>query len=236
MYNVYLGKLLCPVAPDKISFKIKNKNKTTTLINEGEINVLKDAGLTDISFTLLLPNQKYPFAVYKDGYQNAAYFLGELEKLKTENKPFQFIIIRSRPNGKQMYNTNLTVSLEDYEFADDAKDGFDVKVKIKLKQFREYGTKIVQVRITESASTAVVSAARPSSTANSEKPVGIGSEVIVTGQLHDSSYGDAPGKSLTNYRGKINFINKKGSHPYHVTTPSGGWLGWVTKDSVKAVE
>jgi len=30
--------------------KIKNANKTITLINEGEVNLLKKAGLTEIEF------------------------------------------------------------------------------------------------------------------------------------------------------------------------------------------
>lgn len=169
MYNVYLDKMLCPIAPEKISFKIKNKNKTLMLINEGEINVLKDAGLTEISFTLLLPNQKYPFAVYKSGYKQASYFLGEIEKLKTSKKPFQFIVTRTKPSGAKLFNTNITVSLEDYEFADDVKDGVDVKVKIKLKQFREYGTKIVKVQTANNKTSAAVKS-QPRSTVNSPAP------------------------------------------------------------------
>ena len=47
MYNVYLDTMLCPVAPDKLQLKIANKNKTLVLINEGEINILKKAGLTE---------------------------------------------------------------------------------------------------------------------------------------------------------------------------------------------
>ena len=50
MYDVYLDKMLCPIAPDKLQLKISNKNKTLVLINEGEINILKKAGLTEISF------------------------------------------------------------------------------------------------------------------------------------------------------------------------------------------
>ena len=63
-YYFYMGKMLCPVAPSKLQLKIQNENKTLTLINEGEVNILKKAGLTDISFDLLLPNVKYPFATY----------------------------------------------------------------------------------------------------------------------------------------------------------------------------
>jgi hypothetical protein len=60
----------------------------------------------------------------------------------------------------------------------------------------------------------------------------IGSIVILNGRVHRNSYGAKPGKSFTNYKCKVNLINKKGSHPYHVTTMSGGHLGWVTKESV----
>ena len=53
MYDVYLDKMLCPIAPEKIQLKVNNKNKTLILIDDGEINVIKKAGLTDISFDLL---------------------------------------------------------------------------------------------------------------------------------------------------------------------------------------
>ena len=47
-YDVYLKNCLLPVTPEKIQIKINNQNKTVSLINEGEINILKKAGLTDI--------------------------------------------------------------------------------------------------------------------------------------------------------------------------------------------
>lgn len=235
MYDVYLDKMLCPIAPEKLQIKISNKNKTLTLINEGEINILKKAGLTEISFDLLLPNVKYPFAVYKSGFKTANYFLEILEELKTSQKPFKFKVVRQFPNGKILFGTNISVSLEDYKYSDDVKEGFDITVSIKLKQYKEYGTKTCNVKFTNSKPQIEQPKAARSSTAQSSTPIGIGSEVIVNGRLHGSSYGDAPRQTKTNYRGKINFINLKGSHPYHVTTPSGGWLGWVTKDSVKAV-
>ncbi len=41
MYDFYLNKMLLPIAPEKLELKIKNKNKTMNLINEGEINLIK---------------------------------------------------------------------------------------------------------------------------------------------------------------------------------------------------
>lgn len=237
MYDFYLDKICCPVAPEKLQIKINNKNKTLTLINDGEINFLKKAGLSEITFDLLLPNVKYPFAVYKDGFKKADYYLSELEKLKTSQKPFKFKVIRQLPNGKVLFSTNMKVSLEQYSIDESADNGFDVKVNIKLKQYKDFSTKTCKIK-TNSGTAKMqqpITVRKVESKSGENKPIGIGSEVIVNGRLHGTSYGEAPGQTRTNYRGKINFINLQGTHPYHVTTPDGGWLGWVTKDSVKAV-
>lgn len=231
-YQFFIDKMLCPVAPSKLELKINGQNKTMTLINEGEINVLKKAGLTDISFDLLLPNVKYPFAIYKSGFQNAKYFLDKLESLKTEKKAFQFIVTRKFPNGKMLFDTNMKVSLEDYTIKEDSGEGLDVIASIKLKQYKDYGTKTCNITFA-STKPKISSTSKPRAT--SSKTVGIGSTVIVNGQLHRDSYGNGAGQWRTNYTGKVNFINMKGSHPYHITTPSGGWQGWVTASSVQVV-
>lgn len=146
-YYCYLGKLLLPVTPGKIEMKIANKNKILDLINDGEINIVKKAGLTEISFEALLPNVKYPFSVYKDTFQPTSYYLENIEKLKIEQKPFQFIVSRKKPNGKILYDTNIKVALEDYTIKEEAKEGFDAWVTIKLKQYKEYSTKTVKIEI-----------------------------------------------------------------------------------------
>lgn len=162
-YQFYLGKMLCPVAPSKLQTKIKGQNKTLTLINEGQINMLKKAGLTEVSFDLLLPNVVYPFAKYKSGFVNAKHFLDELEKMMTEMKPFQFIVTRTFPNGKMLFDTNMKVTLESYDIKEEAKQGFDAVVSVKLKQYRDFGTKTCVISTGSSGNTsASVQNARPS--------------------------------------------------------------------------
>lgn len=149
-YDFYLDKCLLPVTPEKLTISISNQNDTVNLINEGEINILKKAGLTDIEFECEIPQVKQPYAVYTNssGFRVATYFLDYFERLKTSGKPFQFIVCRKKPNGKSLFNTNIKVSMEDYKLTEDAGNGFDIKVKIRLKQWRDYGTKQVKVTIT----------------------------------------------------------------------------------------
>ncbi len=148
-YLFYLDKMLCPVTPSKLQIKIINKNKSVILINEGEINILKTPGLSEVGFDAVFPNTKYPFAKYKKGFKRAKYYLDKLETLKTSKKPFQFIVTRKLPNKKRLFNTNIKVSLEDYQIKEDAKDGFDVTVTIKLKQYKPYGTKVITIKTEE---------------------------------------------------------------------------------------
>ena len=164
-YDFYLKKCLLPIAPQKLQVKINSANETLTLINEGEINILKTPELTDIEFECEIPQVKYPFASYKSGFQGASYFLDYFEDLKTSKEPFQFIVSRSRPDGTVLYSTNIKVSMEDYTITENAKNAFDLTVKIKLKQYREYGTKTVNIQI--STSKASVSSTRSTESAPS---------------------------------------------------------------------
>ena len=141
-YKMYIDGALMPITPSKVKVKINNQNKTLTLISGEEINILKEAKLTDVSFDVVLPQVPYPFT---NGGAQSADYLSLFERLKQSKTPFQWILNRSRPDGVALFYSNLTVGLEDYQITDDAKDGFDLAVSVKLKQYRAFGTKTVQI-------------------------------------------------------------------------------------------
>lgn len=135
-YTCYLGGVEVPT-PAKLTVKIKNKNKTLVLLNEGEINFLRTPGLSEIVLPLTLP--------MLTGSRSPNYYLGMLERLKTSKTPTQFILVRVSPDGRTLYDTNMRVSVEDYNIVEDAKEGLDVNVDVNLLQWRDYGTKTVKV-------------------------------------------------------------------------------------------
>lgn len=146
-YYMYMGTMQIPIPPPTLETKINGKNKTIELLDVGEVNVLKPAGLTDISFECMLPNTRYPFnGSLLMGFQKASYYLRQLEFLKKNNTPFQFIVVRMKPNGEMLQMTNIKVTLEEYKIKEAAEEGFDVWAEITLKQWRDYGTKTVQIQ------------------------------------------------------------------------------------------
>ena len=150
-YYMYIQTVCFPITPGKITLKIENKNETLTLINEGEVNLIKKPGLTNISIDeLILPAiQKYPFTNYSGGkFRNPEYYLNKLEAWKKKKKPVQFKLSRTTPDGKNLlWDTNFDVTIEDYEIIEDANNqGLDVKIKLSMKEYRVWGTKKLVVK------------------------------------------------------------------------------------------
>ena len=61
MYEVYIGNILFPVAPEKIVYKTKSRNSVISLVNDEEISRIKTGSLTEYSFDVMLPGGKRPF-------------------------------------------------------------------------------------------------------------------------------------------------------------------------------
>ena len=72
-----------PIAPDEIITKIQNKNKVVSLINGDDLNLIKNAGLTEFTFDLRLPLFDYP-AVSE--FRPINEVLEHLEMLKANNR------------------------------------------------------------------------------------------------------------------------------------------------------
>jgi LysM repeat protein len=143
MYSFFIDGMELPIAPQKLTVKIKGNNKTLTLINEGDINFLRAPGLTEITFDAVLPMLgQYSFA---NGYRRPDSYLNKLESLMTGKEPFRFLVSRVSPSGRLLYDTNMKVSLENYTITEDATKGPDVTVSITLKQYISYSTKTVTV-------------------------------------------------------------------------------------------
>ena len=192
MYNLFLDGVQFPVAPSRITTRINNKNETLILMNEGEVNVLKKPGLTDIEFEVLLPNVKYPFAVYPSGFQPATHYLEKLEQLKVNQAPFSFIVNRLMPNGNLLFDTNMKVSLEEYEIQEDVEEnGFDIVISVKLKQYRAYGNKKLVIK-NETTTTKQATVETPRDTTNT-----------VTAKTHKVVKGDTLWAICKKYYGTV---------------------------------
>ncbi len=154
-----------PLAPEQFKTKVGNKNKTIELVSIGEINILKDIGLRDFSFKILLPkndvlisgsklyvdsegNTKEMMSYAKMNFHEPIWYLSRLREIKAEKKPVFLVIIRQLYEGinddgsfkpKALFGGNLQVTLEEYTVEENAGEEGDYWVDIKLKEYRNIG-------------------------------------------------------------------------------------------------
>jgi hypothetical protein len=147
-YQFFIDDLQLPYAPSKLTITINSNNKTVELIDGSEINILKNPKLTDFEFEIELPRgRQYPFATKLISSQT---YLDYFEKVMLNKTPVTLRIFRTTPiNDSTTWSwdkvsdfarTHKKVSLEGYTIEEDAENAYDLKVSLKFKEYREYGT------------------------------------------------------------------------------------------------
>lgn len=135
-------KVQFPIAPSELTISVNGRNESIDLMNEGEVNLLKSPGLTEVLFTATIPQVgKYPFATNDEPIDTFTNFLNEMLENK---KPFRFVVVRTA-GTKLLFDTNLKVACEGYDLKESAENGFDVELEISLKQYRDFGIKTVTI-------------------------------------------------------------------------------------------
>lgn len=154
MYYFFIGPVLLPVTPSALTVDIAGNNQVVTLINDSEINILHDPQLKEAAFDVLLPTRmslsKYPFAFYGLGGAEALAFTEYFKLLQRRKIPFPFIVAKMQPGSliPSGYEYMQAV-IESYTQKEDASNGLDVMVSLKLREYREYAT----IRVDAAAST-----------------------------------------------------------------------------------
>lgn len=223
-----------PVNPDKVTISTAGNNKSSEIISIGEITLIKKRKLTTIAWQSFLPQQSWFPAIRTMGnFKGIDFYLSFINRIREDCKPCRLVITGIGVSSK--------VSIESFEYYHQGGDHEDCYYSINLKEYKDYVISKISIDQTQAdRGTTSLQKQRTQPNARDVNKAGVvaaevtvGCEVILSGRVHYDSYGARPGRTFTNYRGKVNLVNKQGSHPYHVTTPAGGWLGWVEPESVK---
>lgn len=224
-YTVHLGDTKLPVTPETITITIKNQNKTITLINEGEVNLLKTPGLSDVSFSFLVPQQNYHFA---EDLENVFVYTDMLEDYKINRKAFQFIVYREVGNRK-LFKTNMKVSLEDYEIKESFENGTDLLISVNLKQYRDPVTKTISIKKTSSGKK---KATKKTASNNNKKKTKSSTYTVKSGDclwnIARKFYGDGT-KWKKIYDANKTIIEKTAKKHGYKSSSNGHWIFPSTK-------
>lgn len=199
-YLVYVDNVLMPVTPSKITRKVPGKNEEIELLGGKTVLNLQEPGLTEWSMEFLLPKVKYPFVNIipeQQELRSQDFYLTHFNLLMAKAKPFDLMIIRTKPNGtwdtgepngtfkvdmpgsseNPVYVNDLDgilnkcqCTIEDFEDEDSTDEGFDKIISVTFKKYLSYGTKKVNLVTNNKTGTVTATTKTTRETDNKEIP------------------------------------------------------------------
>lgn len=213
-----------PITPEDLEISYPGSNKTVNVIQLGQVNLLKTRNLATFTIKSWLPDEDwYPGIRTTGRFKKSSYYEKFFNRIRDDRKPCNFYVYG--------LNFSMQVSIESFTTTRKGGEHEDLYYTLSLKEYRPFSVRELP-QIVQEESEEVLETLDKKTPILEPTEITIGATVTVNGTLHRDSYGSNPGKTLTNYTGRVNLINKKGSHPYHITNTSGGWLGWVNKEAL----
>lgn len=208
-----------PVNPFSISINSGGGNKNEEIISIGEINILRDRKLKNISFESFFPaNKEHPYVLTKNEFKNGEFYLEFFDKIRKEKEPCRFIV-----SGLDI---NLLCSIEDLQYRYEGGDE-DVHYSIQLKEFILYEAK--KVTISERGEVQ-----QEASNVRQKTDFAIGNEVIANGKIYANSNGGLQVGVVKEFKCKVLYIDidKESMYNYYISDIMGIPKGWVSKEQL----
>lgn len=249
IFIVYKGDTLqIPVNPDSLIVKTPNKNRAVPIVSLGEVNILKEPGLTSFSFKSFFPvasTQNYPYVL--TGNSEATFYTGLIKQILGRQNKTQFItpeqyikIFKEIKSNKEPIRfivlglpetINELVSIEKFDYRWEEGD-YDVNYDIELKLYRLYAIR----ECTYDAETGTVTVDEGQNRIDESDALLApysGCKVNVTGNIYKDpamQFVDRYAKNLLGvYVGLVDFDN---NGAIHIRDDEGTWIGWTSEQSI----
>ncbi|CAM4456382.1 MAG: LysM peptidoglycan-binding domain-containing protein [Paenibacillus macerans] len=130
-FNNRAEVLKLPINPSEIKVSESGQGSSYDVAGLGQINVIKDRGLTEYSFSGLFPAQWYKF-VATDDLLHPVEYIKMIEKWMIAKRPIRFIFT------SDTYDINTPASIESFTWKEVAGSGGDIEYDIQLKKYVFY--------------------------------------------------------------------------------------------------
>jgi nucleoid-associated protein YgaU len=120
-------RLQVPVHPGEITFKFGSKNETVSIAGLGDITIIQDKPLEEISFSSYFPAAKDYTWAHPNVHEPQVY-IDYLLKWKNSGKPMRFIITETR--------INMACTIEEFEYSEKAGDVGTYYYNITFREYR----------------------------------------------------------------------------------------------------
>lgn len=154
-----------PIVPPFVEVSESGTGKTYDISKLGEINVIKNPKLTEISFGSFFPATRSPLVSVANMFE-PAHYIDRIKEWRESKRPVHFVFVGSS------VNINLFVSIEKFTWKEVGGAVGDIEYQLSLKKYIFYAAKKVTVvtRQIQGSPVTVLSAQAPPRADNRQVP------------------------------------------------------------------
>lgn len=241
-YGIYFQKegevaYLLPVNPETLPVARSTDNGEYNILGIGPIMIPRTPNQKVISFSSYFPGRPFSGMLQGDrGFVPPSEFIEFFENAMKNKEPLSYCPIRYYENGEQFSggdDKGFQVLVTQFDTEERGGETGDFYYTIELVEYRDYSPQELTFQKNRSGDTIAIQ--EPTRTIPPGQIV-VGSTCIINGRYYADSYG---GGSYGNGNGRTvkvsRIVDLSRSKPYHVTTESGGPLGWTAAECLKVV-
>ena len=226
-----------PVNPEKLPVARDTENGDYNVLGIGQIVVPRTPSLKEVTISSFFPGRPFSGVLTSGGFQPPEFYIQFFESAMNDKAPILYTPVRYYENGEPFMTGDPGMQMVVTTFNTEERGGEtgDFYYDLTLTEYRDYTPGTIQVKTSASSSSPAVVTTEPSR----EIPQGqlvVGATCIANGPYYYTSYGDEPhgnGNGRTVVVSRI--VDATRAYPIHVTTESGGALGWMRSDALQVV-
>lgn len=227
-----------PVNPETFPVTKEGDNSDYNVLGLGAVTVPRIPKQKTISISSFFPGRNAFYVLNSGNFEPPEFYINFFEAAMNDRVPILYTPVRYYENGEPYFtgDSGFQVLVSSFSYEERAGETGDFYYTLELKEYRDYSHKVMTIEKTnEEKQKATAEKTRDIP----PKQLYVGCTVKATGNFYLSSYGDEPHGTASGRICKVSIIittDPKRAYPVHITTESGGALGWIKKENLQVVK
>lgn len=225
-----------PVNPETLPLAREGNNSEYNVLKLGQIVIPRTPKLKRLSISSFFPGRPFSGVLDYDGFHTPDYYIRFFESAMKSKTPITYTPVRYYENGQRFMSDDNGFEALVSRFDTEERGGEtgDFYYTLELVEYKDYSPSVKAVS-RDAATGETVATPEPTRSIPAGQIV-VGSVCTANGPYFASSTGDEPHGNGSGRRVKVSRIVDLGrSYPYHITTESGGALGWIKGESLQVI-
>lgn len=233
IYSIFISRedtvIRIPVNPETLPTNQEADNDDYNVLGIGPIMVPRIPKQRVVTISSFFPGRPLTWAPdLWDGFHEPQYYINFFTSAMNEKAVVDYLPVRSYETGEP-FAVDLVgfyALVTSFSYEERGGETGDFYYDLELTEYRDYSPKLISLngQLTPTATSRPIP----------EGQLYVGAVCVASGKYYASSYGDPPYGTASGQRVVVSrIVDETRAYPYHITTESGGILGWINKSALE---